>query len=307
MSVEIPRNSFRASILRGEKPPLVIEDKNRRLQGDGDALESVLVSRSETRRGNHREKDRHRLTGETATVRYDGQQHDVELVNLSSGGAMIRADFGPKLWDIIQLQLGDTFSLDAAVRWLKGDLIGLEFAHETQIEADPRERAEILLSVIKRSFDDQEIYLEALEDAAEAEPEEDLGSRDEKRHPLIWMGEVHYAHDSNPVRLRNVSEGGALVEVAVDYPVGAEVLLDLHAAGQFFASVMWSCGDQVGLRFTKLFDIKCLANARPEITPHSWTVPGFLDVAEDDSPWHTQWSRSSIAELHSELEGFLKR
>ena len=307
MSAEIPRNSFRASILSGEKPPLVIEDKNRRLQGDGEALESVLVSRSETRRGNHREKDRHRLTGETATVRHGDRVHNIELVNLSSGGAMIRADFGPKLWDILQLQLGESFSLDAAVRWLKGDLIGLEFAHETQIEADPRERAEVLLSVIKRSFDDQEIHFDSPEDGAQAEPEEDLGNRDEKRHPLIWMGDVHYAHDSNPVRLRNVSEGGALVEVAVDYPVGAEVLLDLHAAGQFFASVMWSGGDQVGLRFTKPFDIKCLANAQPEVTPHSWTVPGFLDVAEDDSPWHTQWSRSSIAELHSELEGFLKR
>ena len=85
------------------------------------------------------------------------------------------------------------------------------------------------------------------------------------------------------------------------------MLLDLHAAGQFFATVMWSCGDQVGLRFTKPFDIHCLANARPEVTPHSWSVPSFLDVEEDDSPWHAQWSRSSIAELHSELEGFLKR
>jgi hypothetical protein len=86
------------------------------------------VPRSETRRGNHRVKDRHRLTGESATARYGGAEHQVEVINLSAGGAMIRAGFTPRLWDIVELELGGGHSIECAVRWLRGGLVGLEFA-----------------------------------------------------------------------------------------------------------------------------------------------------------------------------------
>jgi hypothetical protein len=309
MGAEATPNSFRAAILRGEKPALVVTDKNPRPER-GDALDRVRVPRSESRRGNHRGGNRHRLNDETATAEYKGKAHPVELVNLSTGGAMIRCGFAPRLWDLVELQLGEGPGLEGAVRWIKGDLIGLEFAHETKIDCSPEQRAELLLSVIQRSFPD-EVRLEAPEEIVSAsEPEEeDLGNRNEKRHPLIWMGEIHYAHDSNPVRLRNVSEGGVLLDVAVDYPQGAEVMLDLGDAGQFIATVQWVFGDQAGLRFVKPFDIACLANARPDVMPHSWSVPSFLshEAEDDDSPWHEKWSRSSIAEIRNELEGFLKR
>jgi hypothetical protein len=309
MGVEATRNSFRAAILNGEKPVLVVSDKNPQREGAGDALDGVRVPRSETRRGNHRGGDRHRLNGETATAVHNGSTYDAEVVNLSSGGAMIRCGFVPKLWDLVELRLGDGPGLEGAVRWIKGGSIGLEFAHETKIDCDPQQRAELLLAVIQRSFPDDEVRLDAapIEESLEVE-EEDLGNRDEKRHPLIWKGEIHYAHDSNPVRLRNVSAGGALVDVAVDYPLGAEVMLDLGDAGQFFTTVQWVCGDQAGLRFVQPFDIACLANARPDVMPHSWTVPSFLtDEADDDSPWHEKWSRSSIEEIRTDLEGYLKR
>ena len=309
MGVEGTRNSFRAAVLHGERKPLVVTDKNPRFEGQGDDLDGVRISRSETRRGDHRGGDRHRLDGEKQTAVYAGKTHAVEVVNLSRGGAMIRCDFAPKLWDLVELKLGAGPGLEAAVRWIKGDSIGLEFAHETKLDCSPEERSALLLEVIQRSFPD-EIHLGDPEvaEVEEEREEEDLGARDAKRHPLIWKGEIHYAHDSNPVRLRNVSTGGALVDVAVDYPTGAEVLLDLGNAGQFFAVIQWTCGDQAGLRFTKPFDIACLANARPDVTPHSWSAPTFLDrEADDDSAWHENWSRSSIAEIRNELEGYLKR
>ena len=310
MGIEATRNSFRAAVLSGAKPALVITEKNPLHEGEGDALDGVKVPRSETRRGDHRGGDRHRLDDETATAIYAGQPHAVQVINLSRGGAKIRCDFSPRLWDIVELRLGEGPGVEGAVRWIKDDSIGLEFAHETRIDCDREQRAELLLAVIQRSFPD-EVRLETpdhLDDAPEA-VEEDLGNRDEKRHPLIWKGEIHYAHDSNPVRLRNVSAGGALVDVAVDYPIGAEVMLDLGNAGQFFTTVQWTCGDQAGLRFVQPFDISCLANARPDVTPHSWHVPTFLNPEEDeaDSPWNTNWSRSSIAEIRDDLEGFLKR
>lgn len=309
MGVEATRNSFRAAVLNGEKPVLVVADKNPQHEGDGDALDGVRVPRSESRRGNHRGGDRHRLNGETATAVYNDETHAVDVVNLSSGGAMVRCDFAPRLWDIVELRLGDGPGLEGAVRWIKGDSIGLEFAHETKIECDREQRAELLLAVIQRSFPDDHVHLDPVEvEQAPKVEEEDLGNRDEKRHPLIWKGEIHYAHDSNPVRLRNVSSGGALVDVAVDYPLGAEVMLDLGDAGQFFTTVQWVCGDQAGLRFVQPFDLGCLANARPDVMPHSWSVPSFLtDEADDDSPWHERWSRSSIEEIRTDLEGYLKR
>ena len=309
MGVEGTRNSFRAAVLGGERKPLVVTDKNPQFEGQGDELGGVRIPRSETRRGDHRGGDRHRLDAEMQSAVYEGATHPVEVVNLSRGGAMIRCSFAPKLWDLIELKLGDGPGLEAAVRWIKGDSIGLEFAHETKLDCSPEERAALLLEVIQRSFPD-EIRLAEPEvaDVEEEREVEDLGARDEKRHPLIWKGEIHFAHDSNPVRLRNVSAGGALVDVAADYPLGAEVLLDLGNAGQYFAIVQWSCGDEVGLRFVRPFDLACLANARPEVTPHSWTVPTFLNRDEnEDSAWHEKWARSSIAEIRSELEGYLKR
>ena len=308
MGVEATRNSFRAAVIHGEKKPLVVTDKNPRFEGEHDALDGVRVSRSEARRGDHRGGDRHRLEGETASAIYDKTSYDVEVVNLSRGGAKIRCNFKPRLWDMVELRLGEGTGLEGAVVWVKGDCIGLEFAHETKLDCSPEERAALLLQVIQRSFPD-EVHLEAPElllgyDEAEGE---DLGARDEKRHPLIWKGEIHYAHDSNPVRLRNVSQGGALVDISADYPLGAEVMLDLGDAGQYFVTVQWIAGDQAGLRFVQPFDLACLANARPDVTPHSWNVPTFLDRDEGaESAWDERWGRSSIAEIRTELEGYLK-
>jgi hypothetical protein len=313
MTSEPSRNSFRSAVVRGERPALVLTDKMRRREATDDSLEGSMVQREEVRRGNHRGGDRHRLQSEAATARYVGEVHDVEVVNLSSGGAMIRCDFAPRLWDMIELTLGDGpenhSSIECAVRWLRDDLVGLEFAHETQIDCDPRQRAELLLDTIQRSFPDSAVHLDEPEEdepKTEVQPQ-DLGNRFEKRHPLIWKGEIHYAFDSNPVRLRNISEGGALVDVAIDYPLGAELMLDLGDAGQFGATVTWAAGDQAGLKFDKPFDLACLSKSRPEIASHQHLMIDFGQAAQDSTPWDAQWSRSSLAEMRDELEGYLKR
>ncbi len=306
MTSEPSRNSFRSAVVRGERPALVLTDKMRRREAKDDSLEGSMVQRGEVRRGNHRGGDRHRLAAQRATARYEAEAHDVEVVNLSSGGAMIRCGFQPRLWDMLQLQLGDGPGLECAVRWLRDDVVGLEFAHETQIDCSPRQRAELLLEVIQRSFPDSTVQLEQ-EDAEEPTAPQDLGNRHEKRHPLIWKGEILYAFDSNPVRLRNISEGGALVDVAINYPLGASVMLDLGNAGQFGAVVSWVAGDQAGLKFDKPFDIACLAKARPELASHGHLTIDFGSAAQDSTPWDAQWGRSSLAEIRDELEGYLKR
>jgi hypothetical protein len=99
-----------------------------------------------------------------------------------------------------------------------------------------------------------------------------------------------------------------MVECARAFPDGAEVMLDLGGAGQHFAIVSWSLGDQLGLRFQQMFDIACLAQSKPEVAPERWSRPDYLNAAQGmDSPWAEPWRRLTLPELRDTLEGFLKR
>lgn len=304
-------NKFRSTILSGmgfrSEDPLV-HGKDRHGAGRDD-LSSVEVPRSETRHANHREDDRHRLAEEHAAVRYQGEDHRIDLINLSGGGAMIRADFVPLLWDRIDLILAEGAEIECAVRWLRGDRIGLEFAHETRIDCAPDVRDALLLEVVRRSFPD--LVAKDRDHAADApddaEPEA-ASRRAERRHPLIWMGDVIHNHSSDRVRLRNISEHGAMIESPTTYTRGAELLLDLGEAGQHFATVGWTCGDKAGLVFDRLFDLAKLSKARPEVASGR---PGKQSVlshpADDNSAWAEGWGRQSVDEMRDSLEGFLKR
>jgi hypothetical protein len=231
-------NSFRSAILSGKGlnsgDPVV---RGKQGQGaDTDDLSSVQVPRSESRRHNQRDDDRHRLEEEQGSARYKGEIHAVDVINLSGGGAMIKADFRPMLWERIDLILAEGSEIECAVRWLRDDRIGLEFAHETRIDCDADARDRLLLDVIQRSFPDVQVRSESAAGVVEEKPQTDDSSRrTERRHPLIWMGSVLYNHDCERVRLRNISEHGALIESPVTYPEGAEVLLDLGDGGQHFA------------------------------------------------------------------------
>ena len=112
-------NRFRSTILSGmgfkSEDPLV-HDKDVR-GAESDDLSSVEVPRSETRTANHRDDDRHRLAEEHAAVRHDGNEYEIDLVNLSGGGAMIRGDFDARLWDRVDLILAEGAEIECAVRW----------------------------------------------------------------------------------------------------------------------------------------------------------------------------------------------
>ncbi|MEO5973522.1 MAG: PilZ domain-containing protein [Sphingomicrobium sp.] len=307
-----PRNSFRSSVLSGKPParPTLVVDKavspsEPEIGPDGAVvprpeagLTGIRVARTESRRGNQRNADRHRLTDEQASVCHDGKDYAVDLINLSGGGAMIRGDFTPLLWDRVDLVLAEGTEIECAVRWLRDDRIGLEFAHETRIDCHDDERDALLLAVVRRSFPDL-----VLAEPAAPPKEEDaaVNARRERRHPLIWMGEIHYEHGSVKVRLRNISEHGALIESPTDYPEGAEVLLDLGEAGQHFAAVGWTGGGKAGLTFAARFDLQSLSRVRPEI------AGAPRNAADDDNPWAAGWQRASVEELREDLEGFLKR
>ena len=296
--------NIRARIFGGktEEPDAILPAKKPK-GVQADALHSIPVSRGETRRANTRGDDRHRLTGEQARVLYDGQHHQVELINVSGGGAMVTGPFEPKLWDRVDLAFGEGGAIECVVCWLKGSRIGLEFAQETRLECSPDEQAVLLREVIARSFPDAAFELNGEAPAERQVADENRGNR---RHPLIWSAVVHHDYQSTPVRLRNISSTGALIDGNAYLRPGAEPLLDLGEAGTVFATVAWAVGDQAGLTFHTPFDLSLLARAKPDVAPTQWDAPTYLGSgASEDSAEH--WGRMSLGELREELEGYMKR
>ena len=306
-------NSFRAAVEGGGGfAPSGPEMPEKRPSGapQGASLDAVPIERSTKRTADHRDGDRHRLTREPATLKVKRKTVAVELVNLSGGGAMIETGTPLTMWQKVHLTLGGEFTVECAVRWIRGDRVGLEFAHETQIGGDSAKRDSMLLDVLKRSFPD----IKAAPAAPVVEPRPKAPSNSKSasqrrtalRHPLVWSAEIHHNHDSVRVRIRNISETGALVESPYSYAPNAEVLLDLGAAGQHFARISWSHGDQVGLSFTQPFDISLLSKSKPEVASAKWSQPDYLKPKRG-APASGSWDHAELGDLRDSLEGFLKR
>lgn len=304
MGIEGKPNEFRASLRSGRSDSPLVATKRARGNGSGGGLGGVTVPRSESRSSNERGGDRHRLSGEQAVVRRKGKRHVVELINLSHGGAMVAGDFKCRLWDKVSLVLGDgQGAIECAVRWIRGGRIGLEFAHETQVDCDFETLDELLRQVIHNSFPGVELKPRpaAAENSGAAEPEQKRGA---VRHPLIWNGILHHDYEWEAVRLRNISSSGALVEGTATLPPGATVFLDLGEAGRLAASVSWSRGNQSGLSFHEPFDVHSLSKATPDIAEQNGRRPSFGGGGQSDqSPWAPQWGRLSVDELGKNLGG----
>jgi hypothetical protein len=299
-----PANSFRASVFSGgERPSPVVASKTARRNETHDGLGAVGVARTEGRRGNHRGADRLPLGRTAAKVRKGRSTHDVSLVNLSGGGAMIEADLQARLWDKLTLILGDHGEIECAVRWLRDNRFGLEFAHETRIDCDLVTRDETLREVIRNNFPQDHAAQEAepTETPLEAPGPE---PRAETRHPLIWSGLVRHGDENALVRIRNISATGAMIQSLATLAPGNEVVLDLGEAGTHSAQVCWSHGDQAGIAFAETFDIRLLAACRPEVAERRWAKPDYLrDENVESSPWASQWARLTVKDLSRNLCG----
>ncbi|HEV2594663.1 MAG TPA: PilZ domain-containing protein [Sphingomicrobium sp.] len=295
--------NIRAKIFGGRvaaEEPLIRAKKPKGAKAE--ALDTIAVARETHRQSNDRGEDRHRLVGEHARITHEGTEVEVELINLSGGGAMIAGPFKAKLWDRVDLHLGANGTIECAVRWLRHGRVGLEFAHETRLDCSLHDVAKILHDVIERSFPD--IALAVVESEPAMPPTADTADdhRAAPRHPLIWKGTLHHDFQSDTVRIRNISATGAMVETSAKVRVGAEPLLDLGTDVSMAATVEWAVGDQIGLRFHTAFDLNRLSSAQPTVAPKAWQPPAYMQLDQED-----RWGRLSLSELSQELEGFLKR
>src|SRR6185295_14563535 len=315
MTTEPKANSFRSAVLSGKAgrhDDLVARTKKGRIDRSADGLTGIAVPRQESRSQNQRGGDRHRLTGESARVTIGRRKHDVDLINVSGGGAMISGTLPLKLWDSVELHLGENGQVECVVRWIRDDRFGLEFAHETRLDCDLKDRERVLREVLTRNFGNVEFELPRSDRTRKQDTEPQIDSASEqriaRRHPLIWTGVLHHDYQSSPIRVRNISSTGAMIECSVPVRVGTEPLLELSDSISVSGTVAWAVGDQVGFAFHSPFDMSQLAESMPDVAPSEWIRPSYLDSESGtDSPWDPRWNRMSVGELRQELEGFMKR
>jgi hypothetical protein len=302
--------NIRAKIFGGETTagePLLPAKK--RKGSSSESLQTVSVPRETRRATNDRGEDRHRLVGERAVVLHKRRKREVELINLSGGGAMVSATFPAKLWDRAELRLGQHGAVECTVRWVRDDRIGLEFAHETRLDWPSDEVATILREVISRSFPDLQF---AAEQRAEPEPvcasdePRTHEGRSAKRHPLIWSALLHHDYQTTKVRVRNLSRTGAMIESPASVRVGSEPLVELSDELSISATVLWAVGDQVGLKFHSPLEMSALASTHPAVASFNWSPPSYLSTTDKSDSDGSHWNRLSLHELRKELEGYLK-
>lgn len=266
MSIEPAHHSFRAA-LSGTRTGDVLSHKQAPVnKAAAKGLAGIDLHRSEARRGNERGADRHRLNEEQAFVRVRRRKQPIELINVSAGGAMIAGKAQLRLWDEVELLLGDVGTINCVVRWKRGDRFGLEFADETRIHCPSNVRDEIVGEVIRRSFP-QFVDTPAGEPEARlpAAPDRRVDERRGNRSRFIWKAVIHYNYEWECVRIRDISHSGALVECAANLPADEVVFLDLEGLDRISATVARSVGDQVGLAFLEPFDVTTLAGCAPQL------------------------------------------
>jgi hypothetical protein len=286
-------HDLRSAILSGEgvRPHTPIASKQpKKAQASLGSLTGIPVKREESRLSNERREERHRDLLDGAVIYFRRRRHEVAVVNVSAGGAMVEAEIEPRIGEQIEIQFGDCNRTKCAVRWVRGTRIGIEFQQETTIIGS----SSIQDFIIRRLRGD-----EAANDIANKSTKADRSAR----HGLIWNGTLHCNHDSVPARLRNISAEGAMIETTQNFAVGSEVFLDLDQGGTAFAKVAWSAGGQMGLKFDHKFDLKQLARSKPAPVASAPTVkPQYLESdGSPDSPWSAMWDRLTPQELKATL------
>lgn len=273
------------SILSGDQPQStpVASKRGRSRPSLGASLTAIPVKREESRLTNHRAEDRQSGVIDSTRIHFRRRAYDARVINVSSHGAMIDCAIEPHIGDRLDIELAEGERGACVVRWLREGRIGLEFAGYSLLLG----RSESGDFVFRRS------------DAVEEAPPERA-----PRQTLVWMGNLHSEQGSFPVRLHNVSAGGAMVDAAEGHALAedAEVMLDLSGVGMLKARVRWSADGRLGLGFDGEFDPAmlsgCARAAQPAPEGTTWLKPAYLETElSPDSPWAARWETLKPSDL----------
>ncbi len=277
-------HDFRSSILSGpaERPATPVAAKKAKPAASLGGLTAIAVKRQETRVTNQRSEDRLRDIVEETVMVFRRKKVNVRVVNVSSRGAMVESDVDARIGEKIDLLFADKNKTKCVVRWVREGRLGLEFLNET-IFWDSQEKS----GPVFRYEGDQPSAPRAVTDR-------------EPRQRLLRTGTLYWSGISIPVRLRNISSGGAQLETPKELRPGVEVELDLGDAGFQYAEVRWAKDGQIGLRFAAEFDLDTLAPAPPPSAeaPQPLLKPAYLETeTQPDSPWAARFERLKLSDV----------
>ena len=92
-------------------------------------LDGSMIPRNEQRAASTNVAElRHPAVSNTAVLEFRGRKHVVQLINVSTSGAMVIFPHIPNIGERLPLQLLDHGFVWAQVRWVKDGRIGLSFA-----------------------------------------------------------------------------------------------------------------------------------------------------------------------------------
>jgi len=290
-------NEIRSMVAAGARGPLLAARAPKRREETEASLARLAIPRTEARTCNQRREDRHLNVVDGAELRFRGRKVEAAVVNVSRHGAMIEAPIDPRIGERMQIRFEGCNRTDCTVRWLRGGRIGLEFSQETVIQASATVK-ELIVSG-RRAGEEQAAPAEP---AAQAEqPHAAAPARAERppRQSLLWKAVLHWDHGTFPVRVRNISAEGAMLEGREALPAGTGVVLDLADGGSVSGHVRWSRSGQLGVRFERRFDLRNLARPERPSTPSTTLVkPRYLESELDpDSPWAAAWDKLSPGSL----------
>ncbi len=137
---------------------------------------------------------------------------------------------------------------------------------------------------------------QALEKASKAKAEA-VGQPRAQRHGLIRLAALKWDGREFPVRLRNISVGGALLESERGLAPGSQVELDLAGCGLLGAEVRWSQAGRLGIRFNEEFDLSALAPTRGRAPNVKMLRPDYLDAEPVAEPEPVQRGRKGMKRL----------
>jgi hypothetical protein len=276
-------HDLRSSILSGpaERPATPVAAKKQKGGAGLGGLTAIAIKREETRITNQRCEDRLRDIVEETVMVFRRRKVEVKVVNVSSRGAMIAADVEARIGEKVDLLFTDKNKTKCVVRWMREGRLGLEFLNETIFWDTAQTNGPVFRA---------EGQATAPREVMQREP----------RQTLLRSGTLYWSGISIPVRLRNISTGGAKIEADKELKPGVEVELDLGEAGFQYAEVRWAKDGQIGLRFAADFDLDSLAPAPPPSAeaPQSLLKPAYLETeTQPDSPWAARFERLKLSDL----------
>ena len=118
------------------------------------------------------------------------------------------------------------------------------------------------------------------------------------RQSLLRNAKLQWNGMTFPVRLRNISASGALLQSDRGLSPEAKVQLDIPGCGSFGAEVRWSDSSRIGIRFDRPFNLAKLSTMDTDLLARRALRPAYLTTElEADSPWAGRQGRLTADDL----------